>query len=132
MFIERLYMRFNHTSGSSAWWILFAVGIAMIVTWFVAILPWVDLFTGGYLGIGQFNRVLGTTMIVYGTLELSSEIATYYLVAVLLGIIVAKFGLLCAMVGRNYARGYLYRTGSSLGVFGRIWIRGTTSTNRTS
>ena len=121
---QNLLVSYNHTSGRKEWWAVYTIGMLLIGCWVIAVLPWVDLFTGSMVGIGQYGEHgLNTTLIAYGH-EIPSQVADCYFSATFFGTIVAKIGLILVQVGGNFARGYRFRADQpELGILEEYWIR---------
>ncbi|MFA5945342.1 MAG: hypothetical protein WC802_00315 [Patescibacteria group bacterium] len=118
---QNLLVSYNHTSGHKSWWAVYTVGMLLIGCWVAAVLPWVDLFTGSMVGIGQFGgHVPNVTLVAYGY-EIPGQVADYYYFAIFFGIAVAKIGLILVQVGGSFARGYKYWYTPGLGTLGCGW-----------
>jgi len=91
------------------WWVVFGLGIVIVLTWVAAALPCIGMFTG-WNSLGEIVHLstnkLGLT--IYGFWTLSEPVATYYIVGVILSVALVMFGWLIAEIGQNYGHGLRY------------------------
>jgi len=118
---RRLLLSLNHTSGHRAWWAVYAVSVITIFAWVAAALPWIDLFLGGFVGIGRYGKGIPVSMFAYGY-EVPERVADYYFLATMFCIVIMKAAPLFMKVSFNFALGYKFRAPSPDRPYG-VWTR---------
>lgn len=98
----------NESTGKPIWWVVFGLGLAIVLAWVAAALPYIGtMFKWNSLGeIVVLPTGLG--LIIYRFWTLPDPVATYYIVGVILSVALAMFGWLIAEIGFNYGRGLRY------------------------
>lgn len=102
---NRFLISLNSTSGRREWWLIWLLGITMIIAWLAIALPWVDFITGSMVGIGAYNSN-ADTLVVWYKFSFHGREGDYYFLVAFFGIAIMKFGLLTSTVAGNFARGY--------------------------
>lgn len=104
-----LFMQ-NKNSGKKMWWLVFAVGLLLVLLWIASIMPCVAIFTSTLSVLGKIEHSGGGIyeLIVYGHWVLQEPTATYYICSVILCLPFALVGYLMILIGANFAIGWFY------------------------
>lgn len=110
---RRWLVRQNARTGRRIWRLVHSLGVMLVTLWAILALPLVGLalgvdalgkidhLPGGGLGLLVFNGLIIPD-------PMPDPVASYYWIAILLTIPVAKLGFLMALIGSYYGRGLRY------------------------